>query len=230
MFRPPVTLIPLTELSKLVQNAMLLYLTYHIMNRVAVFTQPSSLKIREALDLHGLGEIATEAPLSSSVLNLQIKSGLVRRARDLASETLEGLEKSVRSRTKDSWPTSVGTILLLCLCIEEIQAATNIAAAMEAWNAWRSGKEHSNGLPAVAPCRTLELSPLKLIIDIFHGVYRTARHIGGGPKDDGFNPLRQFLDGKGSDLSVDDPTRDMVCSLGRMITDSCKYSVPSSPP
>jgi hypothetical protein len=194
------------------------------MNRTAVFTPSSTIKILEMPNSIGLAESMLRPQTSSYLLNLQIKYVLLKMARELASQTLEGLEKSLRSRTKDSWPVSFCTILLLCMCIEEIQIAANIFTMMEAVT---TGKQHPTENPAVEPCRTLELSPLKFITDIFHDVYKSHKSPGEG----GFSPLIQFLDGKvlNSGVSgVDQATQDMVRDLGQMITKSCKCIVPTS--
>jgi hypothetical protein len=213
----PHGLISLANYLKLVRKALLLYLNYVLINRSAYFTESSALIIRESLEP---GDQSAIGPYSSSkLLNLQIKYILFRIAQELAYEILAGLEKILRNRTKDSWPVSLCTILLLCMCIEEVRVRQISSAGIDHF----IGKEPPTENLDIEACRTLE-SSLKAITGIFHDVYKTNRSpADGGAREGGFNPLRQALaEGGDSNFGLDEAARYMVRDFGRLITESCE--------
>ena len=211
-------LISLANYLKLVRKALLLYLSYCLLNRSASFTESSALIIRESLEPRD--QSAIDPYPFSKLLNLQIKFILFRIAQELAYEILAGLEKILRSRTKDSWPVSLCTILLLCMCIEEIRVRQIRSAGIDHFN----GKEPSTENLGIEACRTLENSSLKAITGIFHDIYKTNRSpADGGAREGGFNPLRQALaDGGDLNFGLDEAARYMVWDFGRLITESCE--------
>ena len=60
--------------------------------------------------------------------------------RELTLLVLEDVERSLRSRSKDSWGPLFCSILVLCLCIEDLQAAADL---MVVWDIKENGESSS---------------------------------------------------------------------------------------
>jgi len=156
--------------------------------------------------------------LSSRLLEGQIKYIVNKMHRDIVSEVLEGLERSMRSRTKDSWPISFSAILLLSMCIEELEvSAVNSALS----------SDPTTTNPVLGACRSLEEYPFKTCTKLFHDIYKTHKEASGGSRESGFNPFRECDVGKEHAIwspDLNQPATKMVRELHQMITTSCKYS------
>jgi hypothetical protein len=92
------------------------------MGSLVTFTSDSATNAYERVPQYG---IPPEPYLSSRLLNRQLKFVMHRLHRDITRELLEGLEKSMRSCTKNAWGPSFCAILVLCLCIEGLQTAAD---------------------------------------------------------------------------------------------------------
>lgn len=203
-------------MAQLLRRALLLHLANYFMGRMLVFTEQSAFRVRQKLQ--GVDEQLACPYISSQLLDIQLKYILLKITRDLVTETLEGLEKTMRSATKKTWPASFATILLLCLSTEEIQVAAITSVGVEKI----AGKEPPSKKAAIEACRALEDSALRLVTRVFHEIYRSSRKADGSVWGNGFNPLGQVFAGKGSDLDDDPPARDMIQEIGQMVSQSCE--------
>lgn len=162
--------------------------------------------------------------LTSRLLNRQIKYVMHLLHREIYQSVLEGLEKSLKSNTKkDSWGVSFCTLLLLCLCIEELQTAADTFVMSDIR---RDGifSAHTRNESSDA-CTALEEYPFQQCTQLFHDVYRSRREVkvGGGSRD-GLNPFRDLADRKKS-LMSDEATERMVKEVYDLIYNSRKHCV-----
>ena len=200
-----------TNIFQLIRSGTLLYLAIHCLNRTLNFAESSVLLIQERIE----GVSLTSRGLTSQLLDLQVKLAVSRIARELATETLEGLERCLRSRTKDGWSFAFCTILLLCMCVEEIQ----IAAVASVGIVKPDGTEAPTTNAAFSACQGLEELLAKRIPLLFHDIYKTNKQ---HPREGGYNPLRQaFVDGNHS-LNFDEPTQNLVRKFNGMTRELCE--------
>jgi hypothetical protein len=209
-----------TNVFQLIRSGTLLYLASHCLNRTINFAESSVLLIRERiqgviLPSRGL----TSRLLTSRLLDLQVKVAVSRIAWELAVETLEGLEKCLRSRTKDGWSFAFCTILLLCMCVEEIQ----IAAVASIGIGKPDGTEAPTIYAALSACQGLEDLLANKIPVLFHDIYKTNKqHTAGISREGGYNPLRQTFVDDNPSLNADEPTQNMVKKFNGMIREFCE--------
>ena len=159
--------------------------------------------------------------LTSRLLNRQIKYVMHILHREIYQNVLEGLEKSLKSNSKkDSWGTSFCTLLLLCLCIEELQTAadTFVMGDMRRDGAF---SVHTRSESSDA-CTALEQYPFQQCTRLFHDVYRSRREgkVGGGSRD-GLNPFRDLANRK-KRIALEESTDEMVKEVYKMICNSRK--------
>lgn len=159
--------------------------------------------------------------LSSRLLNRQIKHIMHQLHRDLTAEVLKGLEKSLRSRTKDSWGASFCTILVLSLCIENLQTAADTLVVCDIQKLGAQSKLTRN--QSIDACSNLDRYPFEQCKKLFHEIYRSHKEGNGGARDGGFNPLKAIQDDERTNL---DPETDMmVRAMYDKICSSSKLSV-----
>jgi hypothetical protein len=166
-----------------------------------------------------LAPSATPQPyLSSRLLNRQLKYVMHKLHRDITLEVLEGLERSLRSRTKDSWGASFCTILILCICIEALQSAADMMAVCDI-QAKGEAAEYSRDQSYLA-CEALDEYPFRQCTKLFHDIYRSHKDgNGGGRKEKAFNPLK--MAGRGAKMELDSPTEKMVKAVRAVTCNSC---------
>jgi len=160
----------------LLQHALLLVSIQHFMSRTLFLTDSSaSLVCRE------LG-VPSSTHMFSRLLERQIKCVMLKIQSELLKETLDQLEKCLRSRTVDSWPTSFAVILLLCICAEEMQTAAISAVTTEV----ADGATPPAATDATRACIDVEEVVASRLQPLFHDIYKTQKE----PREGGFNPLR----------------------------------------
>jgi hypothetical protein len=161
----------------------MLYAMHYFMSRMILFTKESAEKAVEGLQRpHKLNFART---LTSTLLNLQIKQAMQGLLIATTDEVLESLEGQISGRKKEAWADIFCVILILCMCIEAVQVASD-SHAMAALR-----KDSKCGLSRVDICRLLDEEPFKYLTEIFHMCYNTAR---ASPKSrKGLNPIRYGL-------------------------------------
>jgi len=198
----------------LVRKTMMLHAINYFMSRIVTFSEESAMRVCESVQPWGVPRTPF---LSSRLLNRQIKYVMHKLHREIVKEVLEGLEKSMRSRTKDSWGPSFCAILVLCLCMEDLQtvADTFVVSDIE--------KEGLKGLvseftrdQSFKACLSVDEYPFQQCTKLFHEIYRSHKQANTGVSDGAFNPIQS---GAGIDAKAgwDKPTDDMVLSIRHII-------------
>lgn len=203
--------------SSVVHEALILHGIHYFMSSMLTLTEDSKSEVNQKVEQIGAppGEY-----LTSRLLNRQIKCVMHLVHREIYQSVLEGLEKSLKSNTKkDSWGASFCTLLLLCLCIEDLQTAADTFVMSQI---------HSDGIFSIHTrdessdaCTALEEYPFQQCVRLFHDVYRSRREVkvGRGSSRDGLNPFRDLAGNKKSLLS-DESTEEMVKEVYDLI---CNY-------
>jgi hypothetical protein len=196
----------------------MLHAIHHFMGSLLTLTTESAMKVYKRVKPIGAppGEY-----LSSRLLNRQIKYVMHLLHREIYRSVLEGLEKSLKSRSKESWGPSFCALLVLCLCIEELQTAADTFIICDIQKDGEASAYNRN--QSFEACLALEERPFQQCTRLFHDIYRSRREasVGGSSRDGGFNPLR-VLACDGKSVNLDKPTDEMAKSIYGMIYNSCK--------
>jgi hypothetical protein len=160
-------------------------------------------------------DVPQEPYLSSRLLNRQLKYVMHRIHKDITREVLESLEKSMRSRTKDTWGPNFCSILVLCLCIEGLQTAadTFVVCDIKKEGAASEFKREQSW----QACEAVEDYPFQKCTSLFHEIYRSSKVGNGGAREGGFNPLRAMEVGAETGLDSDAATEWMVREIYTMV-------------
>ncbi|KUJ15459.1 uncharacterized protein LY89DRAFT_783598 [Mollisia scopiformis] len=197
----------------LVQNALKMHAIHYFMSTLITFSEESAEKVSRSIRNY---DALLEPYLSSRLLNRQIKYVMHKLHRELTIEVLEGLERSLRARTKDSWGPSFCTILILCLCIEDLQIA---ADTMVVCDMLKKGNESQYTRDqSYQVCLALDEYPFSQCKRLFHDIYKSHKEANGGAREGGFNPLRSVHEKTSTGL--DATTDAMVKSVYGVVEES----------
>lgn len=191
--------------NSLLHNALMLHACHYFMAHLLTFSDETAEILHRTVDPYG-------APrgqyFSSRLLSRQVKYAMHVLHRELLRNVLEGLEKSMRARTKDSWGPSFCTILLLCVCIEGLQVAADNFIVCDLKKSEADGvASHYSREQSLAACQKLDAYPFQQATRLFHDIYRSHRETNGGGKE-GFNPVRSLR--LGVTTGLDEPTEAML--------------------
>jgi hypothetical protein len=191
----------------------------YFMRSLMTFSDDSAAEVLQNVEhFEDLEAPMPTAFLSSRLLNRQVKYVMNKLHRDLTANVLEGLERSMRSRTKDSWGTSFCTILILCLCMEGLQVAADSFVVCD-MKALGGASEYVRDQSYEA-CQYLEEYPFYQCKRLFHEIYKSHREGNGAGRDPGFNPLKAI--GNGNKTGLDAATDAMLRRMYSMVGESCK--------
>ena len=165
-------------------------------------------------------QLAPEEPqheyLSSRLLSRQIKYVMHKLHREITLTVLNDLERSLRSRTKDSWGTSFCTLLILCLCIEGLQTATDTMVICD-MRERGEGSDYCRN-QSVTACEELEEYPFGQPVKLFHDIYKSQRE---GKVHNSFNPLRMASDRTA--IGLDKSTEKMIEATHAVVMNRCRF-------
>lgn len=163
----------------------------------------------------------TQACLSSRLLNRQVKYVMHILQQEICKDVLEGLEKSFKSQAKrDSWGVSFCVLLVLCMCIEELQSAADTFVSCDMLKEGKNSLYNRN--QSAEACAALEEYPYQQCTRLFHDVYRSQRAGMGGPsRESVFNPFRDLKDG--NDSGLDKTTNELASKIYDMVSCSCEF-------
>jgi hypothetical protein len=193
---------------------------HYFMGSLMTFSDDSAAKLLENIERFEDPDapMPTEF-LSSRLLSRQVKYVMNKIHRDLTTRVLEGLERSMRSRTKDSWGTSFCTILILCLCMEGLQAAADTLVVCDMQNKGFGSQYRRD--QSYEACQHLEEYPFYQCKRLFHEIYKSHREGNGAGREAGFNPLKAI--GNGVETGLDATTDVMLRRMYSMTWESCKF-------
>jgi hypothetical protein len=114
-------------------------------------------------------------------------------------------------------------MLILCLCIENLQTAVDILVVC-------SMQEHGEEAAytrdqSFAACQELDEYPFRQFVKLFHDIYRThkARRAGAqGLAERGFNPFTAAA--KGETTGLDSSTEEMIKGIYNVVCNHCELT------
>lgn len=182
----------------------------YFMGRILTFTKDSSSMVTK-VSRNTLGIDIPPDTVSSRLLNRQLKHAMHILREAQTKTVLEEFERHLKKREQTEWPVSFCVVLILCLCIEDIQMATNNFVNND------SGMSHDLHNESYQTCRELEDKPYRQYTQLFHDMYRSHKQPNGHAIDGGFNPILQV---GGYETCWSQDRRDMISSIRQLIKDS----------
>jgi hypothetical protein len=193
--------------SPLLQDVMTLHAIHFFMGALLTFTGESAQEVRQVCQ-------TPQAPtmhFSSRLLNRQIKFAMHELHKKKTGEVLDGLERTIKSRSPDSWGTTFCAILVICLCIENLQIAADTLVNTDILK--EGPRSQFSRQQSAQACVSLEENPFSQFKRLFHDVYKSHKKAKG--KDVGWNPLR--LIDAGEDTKLDSTTDEMAKSIYELV-------------
>jgi hypothetical protein len=190
----------------------MLHSIHYFLKSFPTLTEESVNKVYPDMEMFGAPR---ERYLSSRLLNRQIKYAMHKLSRDITIEVLEGLERTMRLRTKDSWGTSFCAFLVLCLCMEGLQIASDIFVVCD--------MQKQGGLTrgqSISACRKIDDNPFTQCKRLFHDIYRSHRESHRPGREGGFNPLQNLA--SIGETGLDSEADVMVRTIYETMSTSCK--------
>jgi hypothetical protein len=198
-----------------VKDALRLHAMHYFMSTLLTFTPASVESIYRRL---GLQPNRAEMFHSSRLLNRQVKQIMHKLHRETTAVVLESLEKSLRGRKQGYWGPSFCAILVLCLCMENLEtAADTLVVCYMQKTKDREGFVRAQSLDA---CQLLEDLPFAQCNRLLHEIYRSHKEDHGGAREGGFNPLRALYNNKETGLDVKE--NDMIIEVYGVVFENCK--------
>lgn len=202
----------------LVHKTLRLHAIHHFMGRLLSFTPECTEQLLQSWGWQNSPQFKF---FSSRLLTRQIKFAMHLVHRSLNDEVLRQLHDGVRKKSPELWTSSFCTILILCLCAEELQVAVDGFTTFTISRQSGSSKRASqNGLET---CRRLD-ETIEMFMDVFHDVYSTRKK----PKKAKSGGLNPILNGPGSCENMDYGAASMVRKVKEVIesNSSSPYSQP----
>jgi len=191
------------------------------MKTLVTFSEESATRVYQTLQPFGA---PLDPFLSSRLLSRQIKYAMHKLSREITVEVLEGLERSMRSRTKDSWGSSFCAFLVLCLCMEGLQIACDIYVVCDMEKCQKDGSSSAyNRTQSYQASMKVDENPFSQCKRLFHDIYRSHKESNRGAREAGFNPLKS-LAMNDKNTGLDSAGDAMAKSIYRMICQSCKVT------
>jgi hypothetical protein len=194
---------------------MKLYAMHFFMSRIITFTKDSAKKAIEVLPRPF--QLPYKRSQSSKLLLHQIKMEMNDLQLEMTTKVLDGLEKALRSRSRPTWATSFCVIMILCMCIEAVQAAVDGAVVQSILEQRGSNKPSVSREEGFAVCRQLEEKVFEECKEIFHIVYKSKP---GRNERGRFNPI---LDGIEDDTSQGIDEEELVKDVRRVMNNHRKH-------
>jgi hypothetical protein len=202
----------------MLRKATMLYAMHDFMGRVITIADGTGYGAFEHPDT--AKELTYDFDLTSKILNRQLKHAMHLLLQETTRDVLDGLERELKTKTKESWAPCFCTILILCICIEELQIAVDGFAAHKA--TCRSSKANSftreNGFEISRQLDDLLYNDCKTL---FHAIYNSHKPKGLRNEKGGFNPIRDTHDVNGKN-GVTQAMHDLVGEIHEIMGDSGK--------
>lgn len=138
------------------------------MGSLVTFSSESASRVRGAV---GPSAGACDPHLSSRLLNRQIKCAMILLQQEITESVLNSLEKSMRSKTRGAWGPSFVAILVLCLCMEDVQIAADTFVVCDIIKMKeREGMSPYNRNHSHSICSALDEYPFRQCVKLFHDI------------------------------------------------------------
>jgi hypothetical protein len=171
---------------------MMLYAGYRFMNTDVRFTPASFSAVKDSVKKPPIQNITSR--VIPGLLNRQIKYAVNDIMKRETWSLLEDLQRELYRKSKSTWATIFCVLLILCICMEEVQTAMEGLVLHSREN---SGSVNPDGEEAIMVCRQLDDLPFAHMCELFHIVFKSHKigdtRIGKRKKKSdtaGFNPLR----------------------------------------
>ncbi len=194
---------------------MQLHAMHYFMARILTFTKDSASLVK-TVSRNDLGIDLSSDVISSRLLNRQLKHAMHILHRRQTKTVLQNFEGHLKKREQAGWPISFSVVLILCLCMEDIQIATNNFVFTDA--------EISQGLrdKSYNACWQLEDKPYRHCTQLFHDMYRSYKQPNNHTTERGFNPISQD---DYHQTNWSQATQEMVNGIRQVINDSGRYTI-----
>jgi hypothetical protein len=186
----------------------MLHAMHNFMGRVLIVIESPGTQACQNLLLSP--EVVYDIGVPSRILSRQLKHIMHSLLRDLNQDVLRDLEKKLRTRTPASWAPCFCTILILCICMEEVQASIDgFAVHSSRKKAGEGAITREDGIGISRRLDDLLFADCKVL---FHGIYRSGKGSSGQKNESVFNPIRfevQIDEGKGLTQGVCELVEDI---------------------
>lgn len=203
----------------LLDKAMVLYTLHYVMGRNITYSPRSGEKVIQ--HLRKPTSRAYESNLISRLLSRQIKSAMHSLLREVTRDLLEDMEKDLRTRSRTTWAPCFCVISILCMCIEEVQIATNGFTLHTQVHGPHTN--HPSSEATIEICRRLDDLPFVHLMELFHGIYKTQRPLTVHRNEHVYNPIRDGPEAYGLD-DAGQNSIDLVNDIRKIIKKHGKCS------
>ncbi|CZR65269.1 uncharacterized protein PAC_15169 [Phialocephala subalpina] len=176
----------------LLNKAMMLYAGYRFMSTGVRYTHTSFSAVAGSIKNPPFQNITSR--LVSRLLNRQLKYAVNEVMKRETASLLEELQRELYSKKKSAWATTFCVILILCICMEEVQTAMEglVLHLRE-----HPGSANADEDEVITVCRRLDDLPFAHMCELFHMAFKTHKigDMSSGKRKrksstTGFNPLR----------------------------------------
>jgi hypothetical protein len=164
---------------------------HYFMSRIITLTSDSARELVTQLRSPPELPISSDSHTAAKLINLPLKQVMQGILNDEVRVVLQELDNVLESstRNKGNWANSFCAVLLLLICVEAVQVATDGHISM----ALIRDKDGTCKLDRIAACRELDDRLCTHIIYLFHAHYKSCRARTGQNAEIGFNPFRHQL-------------------------------------
>jgi hypothetical protein len=134
-------------------------------------------------------------------------------------EILDELETELKTKSKGVWATCFSVIIVLCICIEEIQTAGNgFLMHMRVHQL----EDAPSSKDVVEICRKLDDFAFRHMTELFHAIFKTHKYPSPTWRDHVYNPIRDGVQADGDETLRHD-SKELVDEVRQIIYDHGTY-------
>jgi hypothetical protein len=200
----------------MLRQASMLYLMHGFMGRTITIADGTGYEAFKHFD--NLKELTYDFEVTSKILSRQLKHAMHLLLQETTRDVLTSLERELRTRSRRSWAPCFCTILILCICVEELQIAVDGFAIYRATR--KSATNCFSRASAFEASRKLD----NLLYDDckmrFHTIYNSHKpKLGLKNEKGGFNPIRDAYD-VSERTGVSQAMHELVGEIHEILEDS----------
>jgi hypothetical protein len=184
----------------------------HVFMRTLITFTPESAEMLATADGTFRGAVCPPSRYQSSrLLGRELKYFMHKIHRSNLGKVLVGFENYLKKQDATMWPVCFCVVLILCLCTEDIQIATNNFISTET-------KNFDQSRPGYDECLNLEKLPFA---QLFHDAFGTHKKPTGHGNKSSFNPI---INHRESQTDWSQNARNMARRIREVIDKSCEYA------